>query len=426
MLVSGCASNNAMSLQGPILIVADEPVGTLAKAFTEAGAFPVVDVSWAGAATAATEIHPAAIILNEPGPTDSVAVSALTDQVAKSALFTPMVARVLEDAPSALPDALPIPENALIEQLISRVSSALRLRTLHSTVIGRARSLKDERNIVAELPAGDPLDDATVLLVGRGRHHATLSVAVGERMGVIGALSIDHAAGCLKAREVDGVIIGDGLSANLIDAFLTVLSEDGRFRDLPIAVLNAGYDPGNLPNFIAARDPIMLVERAIPFIRLRARETTLKRMLASIECKGMIDAQTGLFHERAFGEALSRAIEDAAERGVRLSLARFSFDDPLDRRTSMDAARLMSRLVRNSDFACRQADGSILFAFGDTELRDAHVAARRLASVLKHTMLRADRDRPGISPSVTLATLKSTDTLHSLLARVAARPVAAA
>jgi hypothetical protein len=293
-------------------------------------------------------------------------------------------------------------------------------------VTARARSLKHERNVVAAPPAGDPLDHATVLLVGRGRHHATLSVAVGERMGVIGALSIDHAAGCLKAREVDGIIIGDGLSANLIDAFLTVLSEDRRFRDLPIAVLNAGYDPGNLSNFVSARDPDLLVGRAIPLIRMQARETVLKRMLASIECKGMIDAQTGLFHERAFGEALSCAIEDATERGVRLSLARFSFDDPLDRRTSMDAARLMSGLVRNSDFACRQADGSILFAFGDTELRDAHVAARRLASVLKHTMLRPDRERPGMSPSVTLATLKSTDTLHSLLARVAARPVAAA
>ena len=139
----------------------------------------------------------------------------------------------------------------------------------------------------------------------------------------------------------------------------------------------------------------MLIERAIPFIRMRARETALKRMLASIECKGMIDAQTGLFHEHAFGEALASAIEDTTERGVRLSLARFAFEDPVDRRTSMDAARLMSRLVRDSDFACRQADGSILFAFGDTELRDAHVAARRLASVLKHTMLRADRDGRG-------------------------------
>ena len=115
-----------------------------------------------------------------------------------------------------------------------------------------------------------------------------------------------------------------------------------------------------------------------------------------------------------------------SERGARLSLARFSFDDPIDRRTSMDAARLVSRLVRDADFACRQDDGSILFAFGDTDLRDAHVVARRLASVLKHTMLRADRERPGVSPSVTLATLKPADTMHTLLARVAPRPVAAA
>ena len=143
-----------------------------------------------------------------------------------------------------------------MEQLIARVASALRLRTLHSTVIGRARLLKDERNIVAEPPGGDPLDDATVLLVGRGRHHATLSVAVGERMGVMGALSIDHAAGCLKAREVDGIIVGDGLSASSVDAFLTVLSEDGRFRDLPIAVLNAGRHAEQLPNFICAGDPM--------------------------------------------------------------------------------------------------------------------------------------------------------------------------
>ena len=82
--------------------------------------------------------------------------------------------------------------------------------------------------------------------------------------------------------------------------------------------------------------------------------------------------------------------------------------------------------MRNTDFACRQDDGSILFAFGDTDLRDAHVAARRLASVLKHTMLRPDRERPAPSPAVTLATLKPTDTVLTLLARVAPRPVAAA
>src|SRR6187399_2029524 len=415
-----------MSLQGPILIVANKPAGQLAQAFTDAGGFPIVEASWAGAPTAAAEIKPSAIVMSEPDDADQRAAEALARHAADAVPFVPMFIRVHEDMAAALPGALAILHEASVEHLIARVSSALRLRTLHSTVLGRAKSLKDERNIVAELPAGDPLDDATVLLIGRGRHHPTLSVAVGERMGVIGALSIDHGAACLKAREIDGIIIGDGLAKGPVDAFLTLLSEDARFRDLPVAVLGAGRDAEKLPNFIRARDPLMLLERAAPFIRMRTLETTLKRLLHSIECKGMIDARTGLFNADAFGQALALSIQDAEERGTRLSLARFSFDDPIDRRTSMDAARLVSRLVRDVDFASRQDDGSILFAFGDTDLRDAHVVARRLASVLKHTMLRADRERPGMSPSVTLATLKPADTMLTLLARVSPRPVAAA
>jgi hypothetical protein len=415
-----------MPLQGPILLVANKPAAGLAQAFTDAGAFPIVEASWAGAPTAAAEIKPSAIVLSEPRVADAAAVAALTRQVSAAIPFVPMLIRVRDDVASAVPNALPISDDATVEQLIARVSSALRLRTLHSTVLSRAKALKDERNIVAELPAGDPLDDATVLLIGRGRHHATLSVAVGERMGVMGALSIDQGAGYLKAREVDGIVIGDGLPAGSVNAFLCVLAEDVRFRDLPIAVLGADFDAGKLPNVVHARDPLVLLERAVPLIRMRTFETALKRLLKSIECKGMVDVQTGLFKASVFGDALGLAIEDAAERGSRLSLARFSFEEPLDRRTSLDAARLVSHLVRDVDFACRQDDGSILFAFGDTDLRDAHVVARRLASILKHTMLRADRERPGISPAVTLATLKPADTLHTLMARVAPRPVAAA
>ena len=92
----------------------------------------------------------------------------------------------------------------------------------------------------------------------------------------------------------------------------------------------------------------------------------------------------------------------------------------------MDTARLVSRIVRNIDFACQGSDGSILCVFTGTDLRAAHVISRRIASVLKHTMLRADRDQPAPGPAVTLATLKSSDTLHTLLARVAPLPVAAA
>ena len=244
-----------MSLQGPILIVANKPAGGLAQAFADVGAFPVIETSWAGAATAATEVKPSVIVLSEPDGADSDTVLAVARHVATVAPFIPMVIPVRDDAAPAVPEALSVSNDAPVEQLIARVVSALRVRTLHSTVIGRAKSLQDERNIVAELPAGDPLDDATVLLIGRGRHHATLSVAVGERMGVIGALSIDQGAGCLKAREVDGIVIGDGLAAGSVDAFLAVLADDAHFRDLPVAVLGAGSEAGKLPNFVRARDP---------------------------------------------------------------------------------------------------------------------------------------------------------------------------
>jgi len=413
-----------MSLQGPILVIADN--SGLAQALADAGAFPIVESSWAGARTALGEVKPSAIVASAPAAAETDAAMALAERAAKLTPFVPFMSRVSDGATVAMPHAMAVEESASPARVVARLSAALRLRTLHATTLSRARALKEERNIVAELPAGDPLDDATVLLMGRGRHHATLSVAVGERMGVIGALSVETAARCLTARDIDGIVIGEGLGAPAVDAFLTILADDSRFRDLPVALLGSGHDIAALPNFVSACDPMVLLSHVTPLVRLHAFETALKRLLASIECKGMLDPHTGLLRSDAFGRALDLAIEDAAGRGAVFSLARFSFDEPIDRRSSIDAARLVSRLMRDSDFACRQDDGSILFVFGDTELRHAHVVARRLASVLKHTMVRPNREQQGVSPSITLATLKPSDTALTLLTRVAPRSVAAA
>ena len=213
-----------------------------------------------------------------------------------------------------------------VARLVARLTSALRLRSLHATVLGRARTLRSERNIIAELPPGDPIEDATVMVVGRGRMHPTLSVAVGERMGVIGAMSVDLAARCLNARDIDGIVIGDGLSPKMVVALLVVLGEDARFRELPVAMLGPEERVDELPNLVHARDPHVLIERLVPMVRQRAFEQRLKRLLKSIESKGMIDPRTGLLSLDAFGRDLARAIDDANERGVGFSVARFSFD----------------------------------------------------------------------------------------------------
>jgi GGDEF domain-containing protein len=122
---------------------------------------------------------------------------------------------------------------------------------------------------------------------------------------------------------------------------------------------------------------------------------------------------------------LARAVTDAQARHVGLSLARFTLDAATGQRASLDAARIAGRLVRACDIACRDEDGTILIAFAETELAVAHVVARRIAAVLKHTTV-AGGDRTGLSPTVSLVARKAGDTAETLVARtVEARLVAA-
>jgi hypothetical protein len=53
----------------------------------------------------------------------------------------------------------------------------------------------------------------------------------------------------------------------------------------------------------------------------------------------------------------------------------------------------------------------------ETDLRAAHVITRRIASVLKNAMQASERPN-GLETAVTLATLKPTDNVDTLIARV--------
>src|SRR5437660_5947631 len=149
-----------------------------------------------------------------------------------------------------------LPENAMPssysddhpERLLARISSTLRVRSLHATVM---RRLDPPRRVA--MSDIDPARDTTVLLIGRGGAYPALSVALGERMGVVGALSIEAAAKHLNSRDIDGIVLADGFTPRVVDAFLTVLAEDVRFRNLPVAVAidgsMANYDLPNLEFF---------------------------------------------------------------------------------------------------------------------------------------------------------------------------------
>jgi hypothetical protein len=303
------------------------------------------------------------------------------------------------------------------------------VRALHATVLRRIELFASHGGKLPALPIGDALEDATVLIAGRGPLYPALSVAIGERVKMVGALSVEAAAKHLNSRDIDGIVVGDGFSPRMVEAFLTLLAQDTRFRDIPVAVIGDAPPEFSeaLPNIDHVdADPARIVARMVPLVRMHAFESRLKRMLKSLDADGMFDPQTGLLTRDCFFRDLSKAIAEASDRSQALSIARFSFEGVPDERGALDRARLMTRLIRNIDFATGEDDGATLVAFTQTDLRSAHVVARRIAANLKNTVGTPARPHDKVTANVTLATLKSGDTLDSLMLRVAGSRVVAA
>jgi hypothetical protein len=401
-----------MSQQGPIIIVSTARRPAFASALDEAKLFPVVETPWADASRAVEQLQPAAVLVAMSDAVDS-GLAALAKQIGARQPYLPLI---------AVDPRQDLPENAIpfarsggnFERLIARLRAALRVRTLHSTVM---RRLDDERAERTTLPDTDPARDATVLLVGRGAAYPALSVSLGERMGVVGALSIEAAAKHLNARDIDGIVLAEGFSARVEDAFLTVLAEDARFRNLPVVLTSDGLAPAyDLPNLeIISGDPDHVAANALPLIRQHAFQAHLSRTLRSIDAGGLLDPLTGLLTPAAFSRDFATSVYQTLSRGGGLSVARFAFD-PAQTRAQLDGARILSRLMRQMDFGALHDDGSVVVVFAETDLRTAHMIARRLSSVMRHTS-HGKRDTRA-EPVVTLATMLPSDSAKSLLARL--------
>jgi hypothetical protein len=401
-----------MSQQGPIIVVANADRPLFASALEAAGMFPIIDTAWADASRAVEQMQPAGVVVSL-SDTIPPGFETLAKQIAVRKPYLPLIA---VDPGESLPEnAIPFsPSGGHFDRLPARLRAALRVRTLHSTVM---RRLDDEPAERTMLPDTDPARDAIVLLIGRGAAYPSLSVSLGERMGVVGALSIEAAAKHLNARDIDGIVLGEGFSPRVVDAFLTVLAEDARFRNLPVVVTSEGLAPGyDLPNleFISG-EPARVAANALPLIRQHAFEAHLSRTLRSIDAGGLLDPSTGLLASAAFDRDFATAVYQTLSRGGGLSVARFAFG-PAQERARLDGARILSRLMRQMDFGAVQDDGSVIVVFAETDLRTAHMIARRLSSVMRHTS-HGNRDARS-EPVVTLATLMPSDTAKSLLARL--------
>ncbi|MEA3160921.1 MAG: hypothetical protein QOD95_2469 [Gammaproteobacteria bacterium] len=400
-----------MSQQGPIIVVSSGETSPVAAALSETRMFPVVETIWSEAARAVEQLQPAAVLVSGDAGAE---FEALAGQVADVKPYAPFI---VIDPRMALPEnALPVAlTGGNFDRLNGRLRAALRVRSLHATVL---RRIGDDTAAHAALTNTDPMLEATALLIGRGAAYPALSVALGERMGVVGALSIEAAARHLNLRDLDGIVLGEGFSPRVVEAFLTVLAEDARFRNLPVVVTVDGLTPNyDLPNLeFVSGDPHRVASNALPLIRQQAFQSRLSRALKSIDAGGLLDPRTGLLTPAAFNRDFATAVYQTQSRGGGLSVARFSFGRK-HQRAQLDGARIISRLMRQMDFGAVQEDGSIVVAFAETDLRNAHMIARRLSSVMKHTVHAGRESR--VEPEVTVATLLPSDSANAMMARVA-------
>jgi hypothetical protein len=128
-----------MSLQGPLIVVAEQPAIELVKALSAAGAFPIVEAKWSDAPTAFLMIKPSAVVIAEPRPPTNEASARMfcLQIVTANGPIVPVIARVRGDEDAAVPIALPADAALPIERLLARLQSAMRTRALHATVLRR-------------------------------------------------------------------------------------------------------------------------------------------------------------------------------------------------------------------------------------------------------------------------------------------------
>src|SRR5579862_138952 len=120
--------------QGLIIVVTDDKSPTFAAVLSDA-MFPLIETSWTEAPRAITQLHPAAVIA-AAGEGAKSKVDALARQTSSVEPYLPLI---IVDPQTTLPEnAVPFSQAGdQWARLVPRLRSALRLRTLHTTVLRR-------------------------------------------------------------------------------------------------------------------------------------------------------------------------------------------------------------------------------------------------------------------------------------------------
>ena len=145
-----------MSQQGPILVVSTARRPSFAAALDDAKLFPVVETDWADAARAVEQVQPAAV-LAATSDIDEAGLAALAAPIAARQPYLPLI---------AVDPQIPLPDNAIpffqsrrqapTGSDCARLRAALRVRSLHATVMRRLDAGSADRAVATSIPRATP------------------------------------------------------------------------------------------------------------------------------------------------------------------------------------------------------------------------------------------------------------------------------
>ena len=143
-----------MSLQGPARRRRRRSAGDLIGTLGTAGAFPLIQTTSDKAADAITAAKPGAILLADAVATRDEKLAAwLSREITPLAPIVPVVACAADDEDIAYREALPVAADATSQFISARLAAALRVRSLHGSVLRRAAMAQDRRPSAARRAA---------------------------------------------------------------------------------------------------------------------------------------------------------------------------------------------------------------------------------------------------------------------------------
>ena len=146
-----------MSQQGPIIVVSTAERPSFASALDDAKMFPIIDTAWADASRAIEQLQPAAVLAAMPEAVEAD-FEILAKRIAAQRPYLPLLAI---DPRTSLPEnAIPFSQaSGNFDRLVARLRAALRIRSLHATVMRRL----DDPAARKTLSDVDPARDAEIM-----------------------------------------------------------------------------------------------------------------------------------------------------------------------------------------------------------------------------------------------------------------------